>query len=160
MNIPSSVASIDFGIVAGCTSLTELTVSESNSAYKSYENCIYTNDGTTLMAAAGNLTSVTIPNSVTAIYSYAFCNCSNLTSVTIPDSVASIGGNAFNGCSSLTSVTIPASVTSIKAYAFYDCSSLKAVNYKGTEEQWKTISIGNCNYSLLDEIINYNYKGE
>ncbi len=160
LNIPDSVTSILWGITAGCTSLTELTVSENNSAYKSYENCIYTKDGTTLMAAAGGLTSVTILESVTTIFSSVFANFNNLTSVTIPDGVTSIGANAFFGCSNLTSVTIPNSVTSIKAYAFYDCSNLTAVNYKGTEEQWKTISIGNRNDSLSDEIINYNYTGE
>lgn len=43
-----------------------------------------------------NLTSVTIPNSVTSIKSSAFEGCSSLTSVTIPDSVTSIGEAAFN----------------------------------------------------------------
>ena len=43
------------------------------------------------------LTSVTIPDSVTAIGGYAFYNCTGLTSVTIPDSVTSIGNRAFYG---------------------------------------------------------------
>ena len=60
-----------------------------------------------------NLTSVTIPNSVTSIGEEAFYECFNLTSVTIPNSVISIGGGAFDHCSNLTSVTIPNSVTTI-----------------------------------------------
>ena len=60
---------------------------------------------------------VTIIDS-TSIPSSAFSGCENLTSVTIPDSVTSIGEDAFRGCSSLTSVTIPNSVTSIGDYAF------------------------------------------
>ena len=59
------------------------------------------------------LTSVTIPSSVTSIWSYAFSCCSGLTSVTIPSSVTSIGGGTFSNCSGLTSVTIPNSVTVI-----------------------------------------------
>ena len=160
LNIPSSVASIEWGITAGCTSLTELTVSETNSAYKSYENCIYTKDGTTLMAAAGCLTSVTILNSVTDIYSYAFQNNSSLTSVTLPDGVASIGANAFSYCTNLTSVTIPTSVASIMIYAFYKCSSLKTVNFEGTVEQWNEITKANGNDPLTSATINYNYTGE
>ena len=105
------------------------------------------------MAAAGSLTSVTILNSVTAIYSYAFCNCSNLTSVTIPASVTSIGANAFNACSNLTSVTIPTSVTSIKAYAFFKCNNLTTVNYKGSEEQWNAITIANYNDPLKNATV-------
>ena len=75
-----------------------------------------------------DLTSVTIPNSVTSIEYKAFEDCSGLTSVTIPNSVTSIGFSAFSGCSGLTSVTIPNSVTSIGGGAFYECSGLTSVH--------------------------------
>ena len=78
-------------------------------------------------SGCSNLTSVTIPNSVTSIGNSAFYYCSNLTSVTIPSSVTSIGGYAFQRCSSLTSVTIGNSVTTIGYSAFSDCSSLTSV---------------------------------
>ena len=52
------------------------------------------------------LTSVTIPDSVTSIGVQAFSYCSELTSVTIPDSVTSIGDNAFYGCTGLTSIKV------------------------------------------------------
>jgi len=62
------------------------------------------------------LTSVTIPNSVTGIHHMAFKN-NQLTSVIIPDSVTSIGDEAFAD-NQLSSVTIPNSVTSIGIFAF------------------------------------------
>ena len=73
------------------------------------------------------LTSVTIPASVTSIGDWAFYKCSGLTSITIPDSVTSIGDWAFYKCSGLTSITIPDSVTSIGDSAFYDCTGLTKI---------------------------------
>lgn len=74
------------------------------------------------------LTSITIPNSVTSIGDCAFLGCRSLTSVIIPDGITSIGKFTFNGCLSLTSVTIPNSVTDIGKYAFDGCSALTSIS--------------------------------
>ena len=71
-----------------------------------------------------NLKNVTIGNSVKRIEDGAFYNCSGLTSITIPDSVTSIRSSAFQGCTGLTNVTIGNSVTGIGSDAFYGCTSL------------------------------------
>ena len=73
-----------------------------------------------------NLTSVTIPNSVTLIRDYAFY-CTGLTSITIPNGVITIGNASFTGCTGLTSVIIPNSVTTIGASAFKDCTGLTSI---------------------------------
>ncbi|MCD8056221.1 MAG: leucine-rich repeat domain-containing protein [Clostridiales bacterium] len=74
-----------------------------------------------------NLTSITIPDSVTTIDENAFFSCTRLECITIPDSVTSIGSGAFRSCESLTSVIIGNNVTWIGDYAFYSCSSLTSV---------------------------------
>lgn len=71
-----------------------------------------------------DLTSITIPNSVTSIGSYAFGYCTSLTSITIPNGVTTIEERSFYNCNNLTSVTIPNSITNIESYAFAYCSSL------------------------------------
>ena len=78
-----------------------------------------------------NLTSVTIPTSVTKIEDGAF-ESSGLTSVTIPNSVTSIGVGTFCGCQRLTSITIPNSVTRIGEGAFQDCCSMITVTIPGS----------------------------
>jgi len=60
--------------------------------------------------------NVAVPNTlggmpVTCIGDSAFYNCSDLTSVTIPNSITNIGPYAFESCSSLMSVTIPQCVS-------------------------------------------------
>ena len=77
------------------------------------------------------LTSITIPDSVTRIIDNAFSNCTVLTSITIPDSVTSIGSDVFGNCTGLISITIPNSVKSIKTRAFVNCTNLASVTYKG-----------------------------
>ena len=76
---------------------------------------------------ATNLTSITIPNSVTSIEQAAFSYCTSLTSITIPNSVTTIGNGAFGNCPSLTSITIPNSVTTIESVAFGNCTSLTEI---------------------------------
>ena len=74
-----------------------------------------------------NLTSVTIPDSVTSIGPEAFAKCESLTSIKLPDSVTSIGDKAFFKCTALTSIKIPDSVTSIGNAIFFDCTALTSV---------------------------------
>ena len=70
-----------------------------------------------------NLTSITIPESVTNIGPNSFLSCSNLLSINIPDSVKNIGNLAFSACISLTTITIPNSVTSIGTEVFSGCAA-------------------------------------
>lgn len=75
----------------------------------------------------GSLTSIVIPSSVSSLGEGCFKNCSSLTSINIPSSVTSLGYECFYGCSSLTSITIPASVTSIGSLCFAYCASLTSI---------------------------------
>lgn len=77
-----------------------------------------------IFPGSSNVKTITLPNSITYLPSYAFAFLDSLTNITIPDSVTSIDYSAFWDCSSLTSITIPNSVTSIGEKAFEGCSSL------------------------------------
>lgn len=72
------------------------------------------------------------PYTVTSIGKYAFQNCSNLTSVTIPSSMTLIVSDSFNGCSDLTSVTILSDVITIERGAFWGSTSLLSVHLAST----------------------------
>lgn len=66
-----------------------------------------------------NLTTVTIPNNVTTIKGFIGCG---LTSIDIPNSVVSLGG--FNRCNKLKEIIIPNSVTSIEDNSFCENDNL------------------------------------
>ena len=144
IEIPRNVSSIGSQAFRSCSGLTSIVVDENNSVYDSRNNCNAIIQTGTIRLISGCLNTV-IPDSVTAIYDYAFSGCTGLTSIYIPDSVTFIGEGAFYGCTGLTSIYIPLSVTAISAVMyyfapFYNCST-DLVIYCGAEEKpsgWAT----------------------
>ena len=106
------------------------------------------------------LTSVTIPQTVTAIQSFAFQHTA-IAEVTVPASVKtwgkyafsgcaklktarvacdSIGAFAFTRCTALSSLTISANCRTFGENMLTYCESLTAITYEGTIAQWNAIT--------------------
>ncbi len=86
-----------------------------------------------------SIESVTLPNGLTSIGSYAFSvsgvylsGLTHLTNITLPATLKTIGSGAFQKCSGLTSITIPSGVTSIGDSAFSGCSGLTSIQVNPT----------------------------
>lgn len=116
-----------------------------------------------------NVKTITLPNSITYLPSYAFCFLDSLTNITIPDGVEKIGNSAFFECSSLTEITIPNSVTTIGENAFEDCSSLANVVLGNSVKTIGVRAFENCAFGMninipasVDNLAkgtgNYNYS--
>ena len=73
-----------------------------------------------------NITSIVLPNSITEISDYAFCDCSSLASINIPNNITSIGRMAFKN-TALTSFNWPANINRIPGSCFYG-SQLASIN--------------------------------
>ena len=86
-----------------------------------------------------NITSLTIPGSVTAIGDYGVKVNRYLAELTLQSGLKSIGESAFSRSYRLTTLTIPGSVTSIGKNAFTNNQQLTTVNFDGTQEQWNAI---------------------
>ncbi len=74
-----------------------------------------------------NLKSLKLPEDITAIGRYAFCECENLENINIPENVTKISGYAFYRCFRLPNITIPENVSTIGGAAFYQCAGFTSV---------------------------------
>ena len=90
------------------------------------------------------VTSVTIPDSVTAILDRAFANCFQLTNISIPNSVTSIGFSAFEHCTSLKSITLPSSLRSISEALFFCCSQLTTIHIPDSVSSIQSYAFYHC----------------
>lgn len=138
LSLPSSATSIGTGIVSGCTSLTQLSISEQNTKYTVVDNSLFTKDHTELIcsnpAAAG---IYTVPNGTTKIAASAFSR-SKVEGIILPDGVTSIDGDAFSWCSNLQAIYIPQSVATFGK----SDGLLGTILYEGSKWQWNAINNG------------------
>ena len=113
VTIGNSVTSIGDEAFEGCSSLTSIIWNAKNGPSFNFGN---------------QVTSFTFGDDVEVIPASICYRMTNLTSITIPNSVTSIGNGAFSECTGLTSINIPDSVTSIGTGAFYNCSGLTSID--------------------------------
>ena len=98
-----------------------------------------------LVAYVGRDSAVTLPSSCNGD-AYTFNTyMRGFTDVTVPDGVSAINDYAFSSCNTLTRISLPATVTSIGTRAFYGCDNLSTVVYRGTEEEWSSVTVGSSN---------------
>lgn len=158
--IPDSVVEIGHSAFSGCTGLTSVTIPNGVTIIDRYafENCSSLRSillpenlvtlGQSAFSGCSSLIAVTVPDSITTIESGTFSRCTDLKSVVFSDGATTIGTHMFSNCTNLIAITIPDSVTSVENYAFYNCDNLCHVAYAGSQEQWKSITIGSNNYNL------------
>lgn len=136
ITLPATVTSISNAPFRGCESLKSIKVESKNKYYKSEPNKREGNDHVLFnknksviitYPASSREVQYDIPDSVTIISDWAFCECKKLNRITIPDSVHEIGEGAFCNCALLDEVEIPDSVTVIDDCAFRGCTSLEKV---------------------------------
>ena len=73
------------------------------------------------------LTSVSIPDSVTAIGACAFASCEQLKTVKMSKKVQTIGNQCFSDCKSLITISLPSTYKNVNFATFKNCTSLKSV---------------------------------
>ena len=90
------------------------------------------------------LTSIVLPNTITAIPSEAFEYDKNLKNIQIGNNMQKIGFAAFLGCHSLTQIIIPDSVKTISECCFEYCTSLETVIIGSGCKTIQSAAFGSC----------------
>ena len=162
ITIPETVEEIAAGTFSGCTALATVTATGTNIKV---ENGMLVCNNMVLLFVPGAknedgtaVTSVAIPEGITAIGTEAFKANTNLIAITIPASVETIGEYAFSGLpnlervtfaagdvplsvgayafssnAKLTTVAFPARLASLGRYAFYNSTALTAIDLENTQ---------------------------
>lgn len=160
VDIPDTVTLLERCCFMYCTSLSQVDLSASlvEIGYDAFYDApgqaeLVLPEGLKIIGngAFGNwdlLTEITIPDSVTSLSGFAYCDnlttvnhnglftelgsgafssCTSLPSFTIPEGVTNIGDGAFSNCDSLTEMVVPAGASLADGTAFYDCENLRRV---------------------------------
>ena len=77
-----------------------------------------------------------------------FADCETLKKVTIGYGLQEISDHMFSRCINLNAIIIPNSIDFVGHYAFHRCENLQNVYYRGTNVEWKEISISEANDCL------------
>lgn len=177
VSIPSTVTYVTGYTFDGCKMLEEINVAEGNTAYKSIDGILFSEDEKTLVMypANKNCDKYTIPSSVTTIGKMAFESNQGINTVIIPDTVTVMGRNAFTYTNISTIIvgngvdTIPQSCFShsvIERIILSD--SVKTINYAAFYDavRLETLVIGSGVESIDEDILEFtdeltaiHYKG-
>ncbi len=116
-------------------SLSDINISTGNPYYFSLDGVVFSEGGDTLVCypPASELTDYVIPDSVTYLAPYSFCQASQLKSISFPLTVEHIDSLAFFGCRSLADVTLNEGLQHLSFGAF-------GMNL-GTEGMLKSITL-------------------
>lgn len=110
LNVPTQILNINSYVNNSCAQLVNVTVIDDSAGF-----------------GCENLTSITLPNTITSINSCAFYNCLELENIILSNSLISIGNFAFKGCTNLETIILPTTVTNIGSGAFEGCTSLEEI---------------------------------
>ena len=103
--IPASVKSTGSDLFRGCNKL-HIVVDANNQNFSSLDGSFFNKSQTTLIeyTKADVQSEYTVPNGVTTLGDYAFYYRGNMTSITLPSTLSKIGSNTFAYCTKLSTL--------------------------------------------------------
>lgn len=107
---------ISDGAFSGCSALSSIVLPDSVTEIEKYA---FFETG---------LRNIQLPEKMTLIGAYAFCNCKNLKQVQLPSQLKELGNGAFSSCENLAQIQLPAQLNKLGTDAFRNCTSLDKID--------------------------------
>lgn len=107
---------ISDGAFSGCSALSSIVLPDSVTEIEKYA---FFETG---------LRNFQLPEKLTLIGAYAFCNCKNLKQVQLPSQLKELGNGAFSSCENLAQIQLPAQLNKLGTDAFRNCTSLDKID--------------------------------
>ena len=150
LHIPKGVTDLKSGALSNNMGIA-YTVAEDNPAYKAIDGSVYSKDGTVLVQYAGGeeKTEFVVPDGVTTIGDYAFYQVKNLSSVSLPQTLTAIGDSSFAYCG-ITEIKLPYGLETIGEQTFLCASNLKSIVLPDSVTSFGVEAFG---YIELEELI-------
>lgn len=128
--LPASLTTLGNSALRSGSGLRKITVAPGSKSFSTDEyGVLYNYDKTELVyyLRGSDMTSYTLPDTVTKIPDGAFSTCENLREIVLPDGITDIGPYTFEQCYNLESIKLPAALKTIGEDAFYNCWSLREI---------------------------------
>lgn len=110
--------------------------------------------GEACFESCSSLKSAVLPSGLTSLGKSCFYDCRNLASVTLPEGITRLADFCFAECTSLSSITLPNSITDMGFRCFFRCSGLESV----TLPEGITLLPSNC-FESCSSLVSVNLPG-
>lgn len=139
LQLPSSVVKFGSGTFTLCNALSHITIEAGNPQFFSQDGIMYQYTPFELFFAPRAISGdITLPDRLTQIPSGTFQRNANISTVTIPTSVTTIKDAAFDLCSNLTEIFFTNNTSNLQAIernAFSGCTSLTMIDLSVTQTE-------------------------
>jgi hypothetical protein len=120
ISLPSTIKSINEALFRGINTLTTINISPSNASYCIDNGSIYSKDMKRLVMYFNTATNAVLPEGVNIITTYAFLTKCNITSLTLPSSLTTIENQGLYGCNLLRNLSLGNNITSLHPLFLYN----------------------------------------
>lgn len=124
--IPDSVTKMGDNPFARCWKLREISISPDHPLFCIRDGALCSRDGRLIFVPGfEEITDFRVPEGISRIDSYVFCDARSLKRVILPEGLTELGVYAFQYCTALREVELPDSLVSLGSYCFCYCKSLE-----------------------------------